>query len=425
MHPEEQATEAAPLAPTRRRAGWEALPPTFRSLRHRDFRLLWTGTTLSSMSQWLQDLSVSWLVYDITHSPTLLGAASGVRALPLLFFSPWGGVAADRIDRRRLLLAIELWLLFPAFAMAVTISLGLLQVWHLFAFSLAMGTAWAFENPVRQALISNLVPREDIMNGVALNSTGFNISRFVGPMIAGFLIASVGPASNFYIQGAMYILVTLFVFQMHLPPRVGPATSTSPYQELMEGLHYVARRRSIMAQLLLGLVPSLIALPYISLMPIFAVDIYHVGAPGLGLMRSISAVGAIVGTLVLASPEAFGRKGLILLGLVAFLGVTLALFALSPTYPVALAVLVLCGAAQTTQRNTNMALLQISADDAYRGRVMSIFLTQQGFLFLGTFLAGFAADFVDVRHVVLVMGLSTIGLVFVAAWLFPELRRLD
>ena len=194
------AVEPAPARAVERKSRPRSGIQTFSSLRHRDYRLLWMGTLFSSSGQWIQQVSIGWLTYQVTGSPFMLGAVNGMRSVPLLLLGPFGGVAADRMDRKRLMLTTQLFLMAVTAIFATIIFTGHAHVWNITAFALLTGVAWAFNMPVRQSIVPHLVPREDLMNAVALNSAGFNVTRIVGPSLAGLLIAAIGIAGNFYLQ---------------------------------------------------------------------------------------------------------------------------------------------------------------------------------------------------------------------------------
>ena len=203
--PKAGRTENRAAAPA---LGW-AQP--FAALRYGSFRLLWSSTLLTSGGNWIQQVTIGWLALQVTHSPFQVGAITGLRGLPMLIMGPPSGVLADRIDRRKILLASQLFLALTAFIFAATIWTGHLQVWHMYAFSLATGVGWAIQNPVRQSLVANSVPRKDLSNAVALNSTAFNAMRIVGPGVGGALIAAFGFALNFGIQATAYLGVFVLV----------------------------------------------------------------------------------------------------------------------------------------------------------------------------------------------------------------------
>jgi MFS family permease len=274
---------------------------TFASLRYRDYRLLWIGSLFSSSGQWIQQVSIGWLTYTLTGSPFLLGLVNGLRALPLLLLGPFGGVAADRLDRKRLMLTTQLFLMTVTAIFATIIFTGPAHVWNIVVFSLLTGVAWAFNMPVRQSVVPNLVPRSALMNAMALNSAGFNLTRVVGPSLAGLLIAAVGIAGNFYLQALAYVGVASMVWMMHIPPRTTAPQEVSVRQHLAEGARFVWRHPTLRMQMALALVPVVIGLPYISLMPIFAKDVLHVGPGGFGLLMAAPGLGAVLGTLSIAS----------------------------------------------------------------------------------------------------------------------------
>ena len=197
----------APVESTRQRVRFQ----TFSSLRHTDFRYLCSGTFMMSAGQWIQQVTLGWLVYDLTGNSMLLGSLNGLRALPFLVTGPMAGVAADRMDRKRLLLHTQWVLIVTAVLMGALVSSGLLHVWHVFVFTLITGIAWTFTEPVRQSMIPSLVPKEDLANAIALNSGGFNLMKIIGPALGGLMIALFGAGGNFFVQAVAYSGVLLMI----------------------------------------------------------------------------------------------------------------------------------------------------------------------------------------------------------------------
>lgn len=394
---------------------------TFSSLGYRDYRLLWFGTLFSSSGQWIQQATLSWLTYQMTGSPFLLGAINGVRSLPILVFSPFGGVAADRVDRKKLMLGTQLWIMVVSAAFATIIVSGRVQVWHLFAFTLFTGMGWAFNMPVRQSIVPRLVPREELSNALALNSAGFNATRILGPTAAGILIALLGPGENFYLQSAAYLGVVWMVFLMNVPT-IPKAAAASLGANLREGAAYIWKHPTLRTQMSLALVPVVVSFPYTSLMPIFAKDVLNVGSAGFGMLMSAPGIGAVIGTLILASMGESKHKGFLLLGNIFSFGVLLVLFSLVHIFFVSLLILVFVGATQMVYMTTNQTLLQISAPDEMRGRVMGIFVLNQGLLPLGSLLAGSLSDVFNAPFAVLLMGSATCLLAFAFFWKARSLR---
>ncbi len=398
---------------------------TFRSLRHRNYRLIWIGTLFSSSGQWIQQAALGWLTYDLTGSAALLGAVNGARSLPLLFLGPVGGVAADRFDKKRLMLTTQAFMVVISLVFATLIVTGLLEVWHIFAFTLLSGVGWAFNMPVRQSIVPNLVPREDMMNAMALNSAAFNVTRIGGPAIAGLMIAKIGPGENFFIQAAMYIGVSITVMQLSLP-QFKTVTNRSIRGGVTEGAKYVWHHPTLRTQMTLALVPVVIALPYVSLLPVVARDNLDKGPGGFGMMMSAPGIGAVASTLLLATMKDIERKGLLLLGAVFAFGIALIAFAASVSifenYVLALALLVVVGACQMVFMTTNQTVLQLTTPDEYRGRVMGLFMLNQGLLPLGSLFGGVIAEFTNAQTALFVMG-GSVMLLAVAFALFAKSVR--
>lgn len=386
---------------------------TFRSLRHRDYRLLWISTLFTSAGQWFQQITVGWLVFELTKSAFLLGAVNGFRALPLLLLAPVGGVAADRVDRKLLLQSTQVLAFVASAAMAAVLFAGVLELWHLFAFTLLTGVVWAFNNPVRQSIVPNLVPKHDLMNALALNSAGFNITRILGPALAGVILANLGGAENFSLQTLAYACVFMMVMRMSIPP-MERANSVSIGENLTEGMKYVWTHKTLRSQLTLAFVPTILAFPYMALMPIFASEVLGRGESGYGIMGSAVGLGAVLGTLTLATLSNVERRGMLMLGAILLLGASLVAFSLSRSFELSLFILAVTGAAQMVYLTTNQTILQLIVPDQLRGRVMGIYMLSQGMMPLGGLIGGALADATSAPTAVLVLG----SLVCVMAVLF-------
>ncbi len=412
----ETAVEAAP---TRFRLR------TFSSLRHLDYRYLWTGTMFMSAGQWIQQITLGWLLYDLTGSSVLLGALNGLRALPFLVSSPIAGVAADRMDRRKLLLNSQSVLIVTALGMGALVASGLLRVWHLFLFTLITGAAWSFNEPVRQTLVPNLVPKEELMNAVALHSAGFNLNKVIGPALGGLLIALFGAAGNFFVQGLAYAGVLVTIYLMHVPPTPVQARQSSVVANLKEGFAYVWSTPIVLALMVADMVPRIFAVPYQALMPVFQKDVLGVGPEGLGMLMAAPGVGAVLSTLLLASiAHSFRHKGLLVLGGLILLGIFLILFSRTTSFPLALVILVAVGGCQIMFMATVNTMVQMTIPDALRGRVMSLYMLDRGLMPAGALFAGITAHFIGAPATVSMMGLIVIVLAVLVAWRVPLIRRL-
>ncbi|MDE0213325.1 MAG: MFS transporter [Deltaproteobacteria bacterium] len=397
---------------------------TFSSLRNRDFRYLWAGTCFLSGGLWIQQVTLGWATYEMTGSSILLGAINGLRFVPFLIFSPLAGVAADRTDRRRLMMTTQWCVLLTALGMGVVVSLDLLEVWHLFAFTLVTGVVWSFSEPVRQALIPDVVPRAELMNAVALNSAAFNFTKIIGPSVGGVLIVAFGLAGNFYIQSATYLFVLWMIYRMHVPERISEAARSSVLSNLREGIRYVWADPVVFAVMATAMIPRLFAMPYQALMPIFQKDVLQVGADGLGLMMAAPGLGAMLAMLSVAHfASRVSRPGLLMLAALVLQGVFLALFALVRTLVPALLTLVIVGGFQVLFMSVSNMVLHMTVPDRLRGRVMSIYMLDRGITPAGAMLAGISAHFIGAPHTVLAMGVIVLVLAAVVVAFMPSLRK--
>ncbi|GMU39598.1 MAG: MFS transporter [Chloroflexota bacterium] len=395
----------------------------FHALRYRDYRLLWFSTLFSSSGQWFQQVTLGWLAYEMTGSALVLGLVNGLRALPLLLLGPLGGVAADRMDKRVLMVGTQAFLVVAALAFAALVIFGHVEVWHVLLFSALTGVGWALNTPVRQTLVSQIVPREELMHALALNAAGFNATRIAGPALAGVLIATLGPGENFLVQALAYAAVAALILPIRLP--LAPGGSVAGLgASLVEGVRYVSRHPTLRTQLILVLVPVLVALPYTALLPVLARDTLGRGAGAYGLMVAAPGAGAVAATLVIASLTRVRRKGRVLLGAIGVLGAALLLVAVSRWFPVTLLALALVGAAQMTYTTTNQALMQLTTPPEYRGRVMGIYMLNQGLLPLGSVLAGVFTDLTEVHLTLAIMGGGVAAFAAVAYWRARSIREL-
>jgi MFS transporter, DHA1 family, staphyloferrin A biosynthesis exporter len=371
---------------------------TFTALRGRDFRLLLIGTTLSNAAQWIQQVTLSWLVYELTGSGAALGTVNLLRSVTALGLAPVAGVAIDRFSRRRLMLMTQAWLF------TITVGMGLLLasgratdqagVPALFVFAALGGAGQAFDMPLRQTATFDLVPRALAPNAVALIQTGWSLMRSLGPAVGGLLILWFGPAGNFFVQATAYALIAVTVLQIRFPPRQGgDGRPVGVLRNLRGGIAYVVRSRTTRTFVMMGWVLPLLIIPVFSaLPPIYAKDVFAGGPATLGFLMSAVGVGGIAGGVFTASLGHFERRGLVQLG--ALLGTSLALmaFALSPGLGMALPLLAVAGAFEMVYLTTNQTLLQLSIPDEMRGRVTSIVNLNAALSPVGAFLAGVGSD---------------------------------
>ncbi|MGZ8486666.1 MAG: MFS transporter [Candidatus Binatia bacterium] len=399
---------------------------TFSSLRHADFRYLWTGTVMMSAGQWVQQVTLGWLLYDLTGNSVLLGALNGLRALPFLVTGPMAGVAADRMDRRKLLLGTQWVLIATAVIFGGLVWSPYLHVWHIFVFTLITGIAWTITEPVRMSLIPSAVPKGELANAVALNSGGFNMMKVIGPALGGALIAWVGAAENFFVQALAYAGVLWMIYRMNVPPQRAEASHTSALANLKEGFAYVWSTPAVFALMALAYVPRIFAVPYQTLMPVFQKDVLKIGPEGLGLLMAAPGIGAVMAILTLASMgNRIKRQGRFLVGSIFVLGAAIMLFSQITWFPLALVTLVIVGMFQMFFLASTATMLQMIVPDELRGRVLSLYMLDRGFMPLGALFAGTSAHFLGAPTTVAIMGAIVIVLTALVAWRIPAIRQLE
>lgn len=395
------------------------------SLRYRDWRYLWSGLMASQTGEWMDNLAINWLVLVQTNSPLILGSVNLVRGLPVLVFGIAGGVVADRVNRRTLMICTHVGTMLTTAALAGLASADMLELWHIYLLLVLRGILHAFNQPARASLVGDLVPRSDIANAIALHSTIFNGTRMVGPAIAGFLVAAVGAPFVLWVHAASHLIAIAALFAMRIPTREKPEHPTTPLESLAEGITYVVRERDVLALMLIGIVPFILGQPYQSILPVFAKDVWQVGPEGLGLLTTAASIGSLTGSFGVSLVGDFRRKGLVMLVALIGFGAGIATFAISPSPVLAAALLVLTGACNQVYQTINTALLQIIVPSQYRGRVFGVHQMDRGFIPVGSFAAGALAEALTAPVGSSLMG-GTLALFGIAALLtVPRMRRME
>lgn len=397
----------------------------FDALRVRDFRYLWLGLVISNIGSWMQMIGQGWLVLQLTDSPFWLGMVAFARAVPMIGFSLFAGVLADRVDRRRLLLITQSIAGSLAFLLAVLTSLRLITVWQIMALAFCSAATMAFDNPARQAMTPEIVGKDRLMNAVGLNSAAWNAAAVLGPSLAGVSIGVIGVAGCFYLNAVSFLAVIYAVWTLRTRGKGRPSHGTL-WQNLTEGLGYIGQHRAIFALFMLAAVPSLLGRPYLQLMPVFARNLLGGGPRTYGTLMSASGLGALGGALLTASLGSFRRKGLIQLAATASFGLALIAFATSRFLPLSLALLVLTGGCATIYMGAANTLLQTHVPGEFRGRIMSVYsLIAGGLMPLGGMLLGSAASLTNsVSLVVTAGGLLIVLCAAGIALAVPDLRAL-
>ncbi|MFN8533442.1 MAG: MFS transporter [Dehalococcoidia bacterium] len=397
-------TRADPEAPTQDDAPAERIG-TFASLRLPPFRLLLAGTTLSNAAQWIQQVTLGWLVYELTGSGAILGSLNVVRAIATLGLAPVAGAAIDRLPPRLLMVITNGWLLTISLVLGLAVLPGHTELWWLFLFTFFGGVGQAIDLPLRQTIVFTLVPRAYAPNALALVQTGWAVMRSLGPAIGGVLILWFGPGGNFLVQASAYALIMLTIPGLRFPKRVAPAgPRPAIWRTIGDGLRYIAKEPTTRAFVLMGWVLPLFIIPiYVALSPIYAKTVFSGGPEVLGLLLSSVGIGGIAGGIVTASLGRYERRGLVQLGSLLLLGLSLVGVGLSPDLWLALPMLALSGFFELIFLSTNQVLLQLSIPDALRGRVMGIVTLNSGLLPIGAVIAGVGADLIGPRTVTIAM----------------------
>ena len=398
----------------------------FTSLKYRNYRLWFIGQLASLVGTWMQTTAQGYFIYELTKSPAFLGYVGFAAGAPTWLFTLYGGVISDRMSRRTLMVITQTSMMILAFILAVLTFAGVVLPWHIIALAFLLGIANAFDAPARQSFVLEMVPREDMTNAIALNSTMFNSATAVGPAVAGVTYALLGPAWCFTVNGLSFIAVIVALLMMDISPQAARARATSALDDLKEGLRYAASHSAIRVLIVMVAVTSLFGLGYATLFPAWSVTILGGGPDTNGYLQSARGVGSLIGALMIASLGRFRFKGkLLMLGSFVF-PVLLLGFAVARWLPLSLLMLVGVGWGFMILLNTANALVQTLVPDELRGRVMGIYtLGFFGMMPLGALLAGAMAAITSEPITVVLGALITLGF---AVWLWlrvPQLRALE
>ena len=344
----------------------------FRAFRYRDFRLMWLGACVSTIGTFVQQFAQSWLVYYLTKDPFYLGLDLFLGQLPIIMFSLFGGVFADRLDRRKMLLTSQYIQMTCAFLLAFLFFTHVVQVWHILALSFVVGLGQSFGGPAYSALLPALVGPEDLGNANAMNSIQFNLARILGPTIGGLTYTLLGPTWCFTVNGVSYIAVIISLFMIHI--KYVPAKTREPVLTSMaEGIRFIRRRDGMSALVVLAFCTTLFGFSLTGFLPVFVQNIFHKGPETYTLLLVFSGAGSICGALIVAAMEKFKGQQRLTVLILAFLGFATAAFALSRWLPLSCLLIFLTGVAVMASASLMLSLVQLIATDAMRGRVMSVY----------------------------------------------------
>ena len=396
----------------------------FRTLQvHRNFRLFWTGQTVSLIGTWMQQVGQGWLALELTNSAFLVGLVAAAGSFPVLLLSLYGGVVADRRSKLRIVIVCQTLLLLEAAALWWFTWSGRMNFGWLLALTTTGGVISAFEIPARQAMTVELVAREDLVDAIALNSGGFNLARIVGPSIAAIILAKYGLAWCFGINALSYLAVLASLSLIKLPPWMPIQYLVSPYAQLKQGLNYIRSSRSVSGLMGVIAIYSIFGFQYLTMMPVVARDVLHTGASGYGLLLTFVGIGALTGALALAGLGGRIKRGrLFNVTAYAFAGLTI-LFSLVRSVHLAAFVLLFLGLTMLINGALANGILQSVVPDELRGRVMATYVfVYVGFTPFGSFIAGVVARFVGVQWAIFSGGVVMLAYSIWAFSKFPEIR---
>ncbi len=401
------------------------IPRIARALRHRDFRLFWAGNFLSNIGTWMQNVAQGWLVLQLTNSAFWLGVVGFAASFPILLFALIGGVIADHVNKRKLLMATQSAMMLFAFIMAALAYFKVITVHEIVLLALGTGIAMSLNTPSYQALMPQLVPREDLTNAIAINSAQFNMSRVLGPTIGGFAMALVGVAGNFFLNGLSFLAVLIALTRIKY---VEPAVHQEGHlwEKMKQGFAYVFRHSAMSSLVLMVAIGSLLAIPYLTFVPYFARDVLGSDEPGLGILMACSGAGAFLGAITIAYVTLIRRRGLFVVRASAGLYASIIAFTFSRNFYLSGFFLTLAGYCMIISVATINSSLQHLAENQMRGRVMSIYSTAfLGLPPIGCLIAGSLARVISVPHVI--AGMSTLALLgsLGVYWRQQGLRELD
>jgi MFS family permease len=424
-----QATTTATATPTEDNAearnGRQSLGQILSAFRNPNYRLYWFGFMTSILGLQVQTVAQGYLVFERTGSALNLGFVSGAQAASALVFSLVGGVIADRVERRKLLMATQTGEFACSFALGTLALTGVVEVWHIAAIACIFGAFQAFDQPARSSLIPQLIPREDLMNAYALNSTVWQTSGILGPAIAGLLLGIAGAEACFYVTAAGFLVFVLALARIHV--RVEQSQHWQGFKSLttdfVEGIGYIRRRSLFVALMGMSFFNAVFGLSFYVLMPVFALDTLDAGKAGMSALYASVGIGALIGAFVVAGLGDYPRKGLLIIGGMCLFGVLLVVFSMSRWLPLSMAILVATGIARNLYMTSAQTVLQIRVEDAFRGRLNGVYALTWSLAPLGGLLAGAVADAFGAPFAVGMGGALVALFALYVGIRQPELRR--
>jgi MFS family permease len=402
-----------------------ASPNPFAALRHRNFQLYFGGQLVSNAGTWMQIIAQGWLVYELSHSELTLGVVGFAAAIPSLLVSPWGGVIVDRVPKRTLLILTQSSAMILAFILAVLAFTHVVQVWHIVLLAGGLGLVNAFDGPGRQAFVVEMVGREDLPNAIALNSMMFNSARVIGPAMGGLLLAVIGAAWCFTINGLSFLAVIFGLWAMQVAPHEPHRGTESPWRQLTGGLRYVSGQPELYGLLLLSLIFSVFGISYSTILPAFVGLMLNQGAAAYGWINAATGVGAVSGAFLIANHHGLNWRGAWLRTASIAFPLVLSAFAFTRFLPLSLVLAFGLGLGFMVEFTMINTLLQTRVDDRLRGRVLSLYtLTFFGFAPFGNLAVGALAERIGLSYAITLFALMSLLLSLIVLRKVPQLKEL-
>ncbi len=382
------------------------LRKTFVSLKYRNFRLFWIGQTVSLIGTWMQNIGQAWLILKLTNSPFLLGVIGAAQYMPILFLSIFAGSIVDRFPKRRLIILTQTVMAILAFVIWILTATGIVNYWHVMILASLLGLATSLDVPARQAFMINLVGRDDLMNAIALNSTTFNLARLIGPAIAGLLIAKVGIATTFLLNGISFLPVIIGLFMIDIDGLPGKSITNNVIEGVKEGLNYIKTNAVVSNVIVLMAVVSLFAINFNVVVPIYSKFIFHDNPEIFGFFMSSLGVGSLIGAIIVAFRSSHNPNPLFLIiGAIILSAFQMVITFVTGMYP-AMIVLLLIGFGTIIFTALSNTTIQLNTPDELKGRAMSVYsLVFMGVTPIGNLFIGGIADTLGVRVSIFIGGL--------------------
>lgn len=415
----------SPSAPKRTAEVTRQNTAVFAALRHRNFQLYFSGQLISNAGTWMQVIAQGWLVYQLTHSELALGVVGFASAIPSLLATPWGGVVVDRMPKRTLLILTQTGAMLLAFTLAALAFTGLVQQWHIIVLAAGLGLVNSFDSPGRQAFVVEMVGREDLPNAIALNSLMFNGARVIGPALGGLLLAVVGAAWCFTINGISYLAVIWSLWAMELHPQGIKLPTESPWKQFVMGVHHASQQRELGGLILISLIFSVCAISYIPLLPAFVQIVLQQGAAAYGWLTAAFGMGAVVGALIIANRPRPGWRGNWLFLANILFPIMLTIFVFNTVPPISYVLEFCMGAAFMIEYTMINTLLQTLVEDGMRGRIMGLYtITFLGFAPFGNLVLGALSSRIGLSYAITLFAAASLALSQLVFRRVPRIRIL-